>query len=171
MRFLKLNNFLWTDSVHTELSMPQQSERKIANYLWAHNGFGFDWLYFFEPLMKELEGFKVIGDSSKTKCFKGNGLHLYDFKYIYAEKLSLLAKQFFPHDQDLWKLDCDDVIDMPPHVAQALMDDGIYIYEDGRAVKMEDIVQYCRRDTIVLYRIVQTFFKNLYCFPKGMSFV
>jgi hypothetical protein len=73
-------------------------EHRIDNYLWAHNGFGFDWLYLFEPITKELGGFKLIGEPGKTKCFKGNGIALYDFKLIYAERLDSLAKQFFPDD-------------------------------------------------------------------------
>ena len=30
---------------------------------------------------------------------------------------------------------------------------------------------YCRQDTVVLFKIVEVFFTNLYCYPKGMGFV
>lgn len=89
---MRFQGFVWTDTSYTDLSFPEERPTKIQNILWAHNGFGFDWLYLFEPLTKELDGFKIIGDTSHTKCFKGCGLALYDFKYIYAEKLSSLAK-------------------------------------------------------------------------------
>jgi hypothetical protein len=91
MLFLRRENFVWTDTIYDLLSIPEEKSNKIENYLWAHNGFSFDWLYFYEPLTKDLDGFKIVGDSSRTKCFKGNGLFLYDFKNIYPEKLSQLA--------------------------------------------------------------------------------
>jgi hypothetical protein len=44
---------------------------------------------------------------------KGNGLFLYDFALIYKEKLSTLAKTFFPKDESLHKISTVDVIDIP----------------------------------------------------------
>ena len=67
-------------------------------------------------MTKELSGFKLIGDINKTKCLFGNGIWLYDFKCIYAEKLDSLAKQFFPKREDLWKGSTTAIIDMTLNV-------------------------------------------------------
>jgi hypothetical protein len=60
---------MWTDYDIQELDIYKGSEKtpKIFNYIFAHNGFSFDYKYFFESLLERTRGFRIIGDFNATK--------------------------------------------------------------------------------------------------------
>ena len=76
----------------------------------AHNGFGFDFRFMYEELHSYMREFKIVGDINQTKSLSGNGLFFFDFSLIYREKLSNLARTFFPNDVNNHKLDSSVVI-------------------------------------------------------------
>lgn len=125
VRYLLSHGYTWSDTNYEKLGYPSNKDNiKVNNYLWAHNGFGFDWLYLFEPITKEMAGFKLIGDANKTKCFQGNGISLFDFKLIYNDTLRNIAECFFKGQPDMLKFDCDAVIDMASEDCDKLLSDG-----------------------------------------------
>jgi len=55
IEYLLVEGFAWSDAEYKQLINNRPSQQKdatIHNYIFAHNGFGFDFLYLFEPMMK-----------------------------------------------------------------------------------------------------------------------
>lgn len=91
---------------------------------------------------------------------------------IYREKLKDLAKTFFPKNEELWKYDCDLVIDLQKETLKGWYDEareqGIPVTQQPQ-IKM--IVEYCQQDSRVLFEIVSQFFLKAYTTPFGYSFL
>jgi len=58
VQYLLTNGYAWSDTCYEDLkhvgSGHNDRALDVFNYIFAHNGFGFDFLYLFEPLTKEM---------------------------------------------------------------------------------------------------------------------
>lgn len=115
IQFLMDNNFCYSQEDYRDLNVNgagKYNQGRVHNYIFAHNGFGFDFRFMYEDLHSYMREFKIIGDINQTKQLSGNGLFFYDFSLIYREKLSSLAKTFFPQNERLWKLDSSVIMNI-----------------------------------------------------------
>lgn len=85
IRYLMDNNFCHSKSDFRKLRQTTSSlqTRRLFNNIFAHNGFGFDYLQLYEELHSKMREFRLVGDTTHTKMISGNGLFFYDFALIY----------------------------------------------------------------------------------------
>lgn len=142
---------------------------KLFNYVFAHNGFGFDYRYFYEKLHLKCSEFKMIGDVNKAKCLQGGGLFFYDFSLIYSMKLKDLAQTFFKGDPDMQKLDNENVvalkIEKAKHWLTQFAQKGVMCNE------LRDMMVYCKRDSLIVYKLAEQFFRFTFTTPFGHGFL
>ena len=99
------NGYVWQNYDLTKPTIKNKesgvsTDPTLFNYFIAHNGFGFDYRFFYEKLMEIGSDFHIVGDINQTKALQGGGLFFYDFALIYKEKLKDLAQTFFPGEAD-----------------------------------------------------------------------
>jgi hypothetical protein len=142
------------------------------NYIFAHNGFGFDYKFMYEELHSCMREFKMVGDICQTKSMQGNGLYFYDFSLIYREKLSVLAKTFFPSKPEWWKYECDLIKNLPEDTLAGWYTEArVAGYKESQHPRVAEIIKYCVQDSYVLLQIVKEFFLRAYTTPFGYGFL
>lgn len=146
--------------------MDKEIAKTFHNTFFAHNGFAFDYRFLYEELHKVMHEFKIVGDLSQTKYIEGNSVRFYDFFLIQRAGLGDLAKQYFPNREDLWKLSCDVVINLPVKTVKEW-----YSMPREDATVLQEVITYCARDSKVLYMLVRKFFRRLYSHKFGHGFM
>lgn len=175
IQFLLDNNYCYILTDYTQLKPESRGKvkpKRLNNYIFAHNGFGFDYKFMYEELHSTMREFSIVGDITQTKQLRGNGLFFFDFSLIYKEKLKDLAKTFFPNDKDMHKLECDLVIGLERETLKGWYDtckeQNISPYKHPQ---LKLIIDYCMQDSYSLLAIVNKFFETAYTTPFGHSFL
>ena len=65
--------------------------KKLKNYIFAHNGFKFDYRFLYEQIYSRLGDMVIVGDVQATKAFYGQGLYFYDTALFFPQSLARLA--------------------------------------------------------------------------------
>lgn len=113
LNWMVTNKFMWSDYDLMELGYGRtpndRNSPRLYNYIFAHNGFGFDFRFMYNQLHQHCSEFIMVGDMTNTKMLQGGGIFLLDYAQIYKEKLDTLARTFFKEEEGLWKDKNDDV--------------------------------------------------------------
>lgn len=166
VEWLVANNFIESDINYQSDLAGSASEatkrKKIENYIFAHNGFRFDYRFLYEKIYARVGDMVLIGDVQQTKAFVGQGLNFYDTALFFPQALGSLAESFFPRDPTRRKLDGDVAVHMT-----------IEQFTQELPAQVDTIAQiktYCEQDAFLVQQISEAFFGEVFTTKFGHGF-